>query len=165
MGCQRLPLIGMISLLICLAVAPARAETPSLARDEVLRAEPLPTAAPVGTVPSGAPVDLKERKGFWQKVTAGNLTGWVKLSSLDLGDGEAAVSGLAALATGRGASGNVVAASGTRGLSAEDLSAAEPDEEELARLLAISVTPVAQAQFAAQGKLSPRVIPYIAPIR
>jgi len=164
---SRKSLLGLTSFSLFLVMtAPfARAEAPKMGKDETLRAEPAVTAASVGTATSGSPVSLKERKGFWQQVQVGNLTGWVKLSSIALGDGDTAASGLAAMATGRGASGNVVAASGTRGLSAEELSSARPDQQELARLLAISVPAAAKAEFVSQAKLSPRSIPYIMPSR
>lgn len=147
-----------------LAGGAAEAADPKLSRKDDLRAEPSAAAAVVASLDAGAPVKLMTRKGFWQQVQAGSVTGWVKLSSVDVGDGGSAVEGLAALATGRGATGNVVAASGTRGLSAEDLTGARPDPAELARLLAIDVKPQAAAAFAAEAGLKPRDIPYIVPV-
>ena len=60
------------------AAAPTAAAAPgTVVRKDTLRATPAVTAKAVGTVASGAPVSLGERRGFWQRVDSGGLRGWL----------------------------------------------------------------------------------------
>jgi len=117
--------------------------------DDSLRAEPSPSAAVVLRLKAGQAVTLGERRGFWRRVEtatgAAGATGWVRLSTLRLPNAKPAP-GLAALGTGREASGNVALVSGARSVAgrgalvqAATLRAAKPD------------TAVAGATVAAQG--------------
>jgi hypothetical protein len=69
--------------------------------------------------------------------------------------------GLAALATGRGATGNVVTTSGTRGISAEDLTGAAPDAAELQEVETLAVTPEQARRFAGEAGLASRDLAYL----
>lgn len=152
-----------------LAVAQAGvavAQTATVRLDETLRAEPAPTAAEAGKIDANAKVRMVERKGFWAKVSAPGASGWLKLSSLSLetsgsGTGNAALPALTSLATGRTGSGNVVSAAGTRGLSAEDLRAAQPDMDAVARVKAMAVSADAANRYAQDGGLAPRQVGYV----
>ncbi len=125
-----------------------------------IQAQPLAAAAATGSVKAGITVDILQRKGFWARVKSGTQTGWLKLSRLSLGSG---VSGneIAALASGRTGSGNVVSASGGRGLDAADFERATPDNAAVAALSRTAASESAAAQFARSGGLKARKLDYI----
>lgn len=123
-----------------------------------LQAQPAATAPATGNVKAGTLVDIMARKGFWAQVRGGGATGWLKLSSLSL-DSSGGAGEIAALASGRTGTGNVVSASGGRGLDAADLAGATPDNAAVAALSGTSES--AAAQFAAAGNLKARAITYL----
>ena len=128
-----------------------------------LRSSPEMASQIVTTLKLGTEVKMLERKGFWQKVETPQGAGWLKLSSLKLATGESATAGLAAITTGRGATGNLVSTSGTRGLSAEEMLAAQPDEKTYEAVQARPITLKDAEIFAAAGKLEPRTVEYVTP--
>lgn len=139
---------------------PAMAEPAKVRTAGPLQAQPLAAATSTGSVKAGTTVDILQRKGFWARVKSGAQTGWLKLSRLSLGSG---VSGndIAALASGRTGSGNVVSASGGRGLDAADFERATPDSAAVAALSRTAASETAAAQFARAGGLKARKIDYI----
>jgi len=152
--------------------AAARGERLVLARDDTLRQEPLATARAVANLRAGHNLTGFERKGFWRRVEGlRGQVGWVRLSSLRSPSARPMETGLAALSTGREASGNVVLTSGTRGvakrqkpLTAEGLLAATPNQTELSRLLQSLPDPQAAVDFAAAGQLQTRSLRYLSPL-
>ncbi|MEN9788387.1 MAG: hypothetical protein RLZZ473_451 [Pseudomonadota bacterium] len=152
--------------------AEARGERLVLARDDTLRQEPLATARAVANLRAGHNLTGFERKGFWRRVEGlRGQVGWVRLSSLRSPSARPMETGLAALSTGREASGNVVLTSGTRGvakrqkpLTAEVLLAATPNQTELSRLLQSLPDPQAAVDFAAAGQLQTRSLRYLSPL-
>ena len=152
--------------------AATRGERLVLARDDALRQEPLATARPVTTLRAGHNLTGFERKGFWRRVEdLRGQSGWLRLSSLRSPSARPLDTGLAALSTGREASGNVVLTSGTRGvgkrqkpLTAELLLAATPNQSELSRLLQSLPDPQAALEFAAAGQLQTRTLRYLTPL-
>jgi len=135
----------------------------ALSKPDDLRSSPEATGPVVFSLKQGTGVKLLERKGFWQKVETPQGTGWLKLSSLKMSTGESATAGLAAVTTGRGATGNVVSTSGTRGLSAEEMLAAQPDEKTYDAVVSRPVSAKDAEAFASAGKLEPRVVDYVVP--
>lgn len=134
--------------------------TPARVREAgPLQAQALASAPVTGSVKAGATVDVIARKGFWAQVRGGAVTGWLKLSRLSLGSGSG--NDIVALASGRTGSGNVVSASGGRGLDAADLSSATPDTAAVAALAGSAASETAAAQFAAAGKLNARSVAYV----
>lgn len=152
--------------------AAARGERVVLARDDTLRQEPLATARGVVALRAGHNLTGFERKGFWRRVEdLRGQAGWLRLSSLRSPSARAVDTGLAALSTGREASGNVVLTSGTRGvakrqkpLTAELLLSATPNQSELSRLLQSLPDPQAALDFAAAGQLQTRPLRYLTPL-
>jgi hypothetical protein len=152
--------------------AAARGERLVLARDDTLRQEPLATARAVANLRAGHNLTGFERKGFWRRVEGlRGQVGWVRLSSLRSPSARPMETGLAALSTGREASGNVVLTSGTRGvakrqkpLTAEGLLSATPSQTELGRLLQSLPDPQAAVDFAAAGQLQTRALRYLSPL-
>jgi hypothetical protein len=126
----------------------------------MLQSQPAPKAPSTGTVKAGALVDLVERKGFWARVRSGTQSGWLKLDRLSLDSGVSAGE-IAALASGRTGSNNVVSASGGRGLDAADLARATPDATAVSALSRSAANEAAAEQFARTGGLKTRHINYI----
>jgi hypothetical protein len=125
-----------------------------------LRSQPAPTAPATGALKAGAAVDIVERKGFWAHVRGGTQTGWLKLSRLSVDSGGSG-SEIAALASGRTGSNNVVSASGGRGLDATDLARATPDTASVSALARSAASEAAAEQFARSGRLKTRHIDYL----
>jgi len=125
-----------------------------------LQAQPVASAPATGSVKAGAVVDLIARKGFWAQVRGGASTGWLKLSRLSLDSGGSG-NEIVALASGRTGTGNVVSASGGRGLDAADLANAAPDTAAVAALARSAASEASAAQFAAAGRLKTRSVAYL----
>lgn len=123
-----------------------------------LQSQPVPTAPNTGTIKAGAVVDILARKGFWAQIRSGPLTGWLKLTRLSLDTGGSG-NEIAALASGRTGSNNVVSASGGRGLDATDFARATPDTASVAALSPASES--AAEKFAQSGGLKSRQIDYL----
>jgi len=167
-GCRILPTGALVAVTFALsllggAVALAVTLKATVTKDDVIRAEPDLTSAAVGNVKPGATVNVLDRRGFWQRVEGPVGMGWLKMSSVRLESGVSAGAGLAALATGRGATGNLVTTSGTRGISVEDLADAVPDADELQRLEDLSVTPQQAQAFSREAGLTVREVSYVGP--
>jgi hypothetical protein len=154
------------ALLLTAIGSTALADAGTARTADQLRAEPSPTAAAVGRVAANAGLDILERKGFWAKVRASGAIGWLKLSSLNLearpAEGGSSLSTLNSLASGRTGSGNIVSAAGTRGLSAGELRAAQPDHAALAEVKKLAVAPAPAEGYALAGGLAPRNLAYLA---
>lgn len=99
-----------------------------------LMATPYRDAKPAGQLPANTTVDILERRGGWLRIAAQGKTGWAKLHQVRAGEGPSAKKsgeGLAILKnvgqTGRSGSQGIVATTGIRGMSAEELKNAKPD--------------------------------------
>jgi uncharacterized protein YraI len=125
-----------------------------------LQSGPVASAPSTVTLKAGTSVDIVERKGFWAHVRSGAANGWLKLSRLSMDSGGAG-NEIAALASGRTGSGNVVSASGGRGLDAADFARATPDSASVSALSRSAASETAAAQFAKAGHLQTRPIGYI----
>ena len=130
--------------------------------EDTLRMEPSPSSAAVATASKNSRVEVLERKGFWMKIKLGAVSGWVKMTGVatdaPAGQGSGSLSGLA---SGRSGSGNIVSASGTRGLSEAELRAARPDAEAVRQVRTLAVTSDDSAQFASEGRLQARKLDYV----
>ncbi len=147
-----------ISLLFCAGAAMANPAHVRIAGP--LQSGPAVNAPATGTLKAGALVDIVERKGFWAHVRSGAASGWLKLSRLSMDSGGAG-NEIAALASGRTGSGNVVSASGGRGLDAADFARATPDPASVSALSRIAASEASAEQFARSGRLQTRRIDYI----
>jgi hypothetical protein len=157
--------VKRLAALLLLAPALGLAEPASLIRDTELRSTPASDAAVVAPLAVNARVDALERKGGWTRVRAeGGHEGWVRMLALRYaGTGEAKQgdSGVAQIlnVARTGTSGTQVA-TGVRGLDAEQLAKAKPNEAALKKLQGYAASGEAAAGFAAQGKLESRKIDY-----
>lgn len=147
------------------AIPPALAANPGTAlKTDEIKAEPFRDAKTVGSLATGDPVEILEQQGGWFHVNSAKGKGWVRMLSVRRGEarkrsGEAGE--VFGLATGRAGTGQVVATTGIRGLSEEDLKAAKYSETELKNVESFTTTRDAARKFAAEGKLVSRKVEYL----
>ncbi len=134
-----------------------------------MMSEPYKDARALTSLEEGEAVEILKRKGGWLQVSSEGKTGWVRMLFIRRGaPGEQAsaateASGLLGLATGRAGSGNVVAATGVRGLDEEDLQEAEFNEKELQTLKTYSTSKKEAREFASQADLQSQRVPFMVP--
>ena len=135
------------------------AETAKVRVAGPLQAAPAISAASTGAVKAGASVEITARKGFWAQVRSGPSAGWLKLSRLSLAGRSSG--DVAAVASGRTGSKNIVSASGGRGLDASDFAKATPAPAAVAALRRTEASETAAAQFATKAGLKTRRLDYV----
>jgi uncharacterized protein YgiM (DUF1202 family) len=129
-----------------------------------LKAEPFRDAKTVGSLTAGDNVEILKKEGGWFQVKSAKGSGWVRMLSIRRGEarkGSGDVAGVLGLASGRAGTGSVVATTGIRGLSEEDLKAAKYNEVELRKVESFAVTEAEARRFAAEGKLVVRKVEYL----
>jgi hypothetical protein len=134
-------LLMLSAMIVAVFAASAVAkEVGTLRADVDLKAAPYSDAKTAGNVPAGTRVDVLERRGAWLRVTTADKNGWVRLYQVRLGEGpeQKGSSGLGALwnvgQTGRSGTQGIVATTGIRGMSAEQLKNAKPNPKEVEKL-------------------------------
>ena len=98
---------------------------------------------------AGTPVKPLKRQGFWLEVDAGSKSGWLKVSAVNFSSG---ASGPTAIDTGRLGTGNIVATSVARGLSAKDLLEGKPNFVEAGKLDLLGADAAAVDALRLQGE-------------
>ena len=125
---------------------------------------PFADAQEIASVKEGDTIEIMTSKGGWLNILTRGKSGWVRMLFVRRGmvTGKPApgteASGVLGLATGRSGKGNVVAATGVRGLSEEELKGARFDVEEITRLKTFSTTNSEARSFAQEGGLQPRQV-------
>jgi len=153
-----------LALLFPLTVA---AEPATVIKAVELKKDPATDAATVAQLAENTAVDALERKGGWTRVKAGGAEGWVRMLALRYaGDGTAKPgdSGASQLfnVARTGSSGTQVT-TGVRGLDADQLANAQPNQAEMKKLRSFAATKDAATGFAAQGKLEAKSVEYAKP--
>lgn len=145
-------LLAALFLLPSLAYA---AEMGTALKTDSLRAEPYADAKTVGTFAKNDKVEILNKQGAWLKVKTAKTTGWVRLLSVKRGTTTAvsSTSGALSVATGRAGTGQVVATTGVRGLSEEDLKSAKFDEAEIKKMESHTLKASQGQQFASSSGL------------
>lgn len=141
----------------------ALAESATVVRASQLVAEPYVDATSRGTLARESSVETLERRGGWYHVrTEDGREGWVRLSSIRLGETAAEAEGgfWASLFsfTGRSQTRTASATTGIRGLSEEEIRDAVPDDAAVARLAEFSANDDEARRFAAEIGLEPRAV-------
>ena len=139
-------------------------ESGSALKADDIKTEPFRDAKKVGSLASGDKVEILTKNGGWLKVKSQKGNGWVRMLSIrKTGSGKTAgnAGGLLALASGRAGTGKVVATTGIRGLSEEELKSAQFNAEQLTLAESYTVSQLQAQQFAAQGKLKARMMDYL----
>lgn len=133
-----------------------------------LMATPYRDAKPAGQLPSNTTVDILERRGGWLRISAKGKIGWARLHQVRAGQGPGAKKsggGLAILKnvgqTGRSGSQGIVATTGIRGLSAEELKSAKPNPKAVQSMEASRASETAARDFARRAGLKEQVVPFL----
>jgi len=131
-----------------------------------LLATPHSDAKPAGQLAANTTVDILERRGGWLLLSAKGATGWAKLHQVRVGEGPQATKsgeGLAILKnvgeTGRSGSTGIVATTGIRGMSAEELTNAKPDPEAVKAIERYRVTAGQAREYAKAAGLKEASVP------
>lgn len=101
---------------------------------------PKSDAKVVGQLAQNSRVEIMERRGAWLRVKRDGTSGWLRLHQVRLGEGAQKTSseGTKMLwnvgQTGRSGASGIVATTGVRGLSADDLKTAKPDPKQVQAL-------------------------------
>lgn len=133
-----------------------------------LKQEPFADAQTLATLPASSAVEVIKRQGGWIQVKAASNEGWLKMSSIKLGGGNAGKgdSGLGSLInvarSGRSGNTGVTVATGVRGLSPEDLKNAKPAPEAVKKLDSFPAGKNEAQSFANSGKLKSQSVEYFA---
>ncbi len=129
-----------------------------------LRSEPFLDAAVVAQLPMGTGVTIQQRKGGWYQVESGRSSGWVRMTSMRLGEqlegGDSGLGSLFGTVTGRTGSSGVTAVTGIKGIEPEDMLSAVPDRRAVTAMDRFAVSAREADDFAAKGRLSPHQIEY-----
>jgi uncharacterized protein YgiM (DUF1202 family) len=155
---------GLVALLCLLMQSAAMAETGTALKEDAIRAEPFGDAKTVAKLSKGDKVDILKKDGGWLQVKSAKGKGWVRMLSIRKGDarkGSGEAEGLLSLASGRAGTGKVVATTGIRGLSEEELKSAKFDEKEVKQAESYAVNKTDAQKFAKQGKLVARPFGYL----
>jgi hypothetical protein len=133
-----------------------------------MMATPYRDAKPAGQLPSNTRVDILERRGGWLRISAQGKSGWVRLHQVRAGEGPEAKNtggGLAALKnvsqTGRSGSQGIVATTGIRGLSAEELKSAKPNPKAVESMEASRASDSTARDFARGAGLKEKDVPFL----
>jgi len=143
------------------------AEPGYIIRTSDLMDEPYRDATSLVELEEGAPVEIIKRKGGWLQVESEGQTGWVRMSKIRKGEvstqptADSEAKGVLDLASGRSGTGNVVSATGVRGLSEEQLKEAKFDASEVKKLESFAVPEQKVIHFAQAGKLVARQLEFI----
>lgn len=134
----------------------------SMLKAENLREKPFLDAKIQAALAAGEKVSIKRREGGWLLIDSPGGRGWVRMLSVKKGSkAEASSSGILQLASGRAGTGRVVATTGIRGLSEEDLKSAQFSPQELAKAESYAAGSSDARKFAAAGGLAAQHVGYL----
>lgn len=166
---KRLVLLSFIILLAAMPAAYAK-ETGATRGDVDMMAQPYGDAKTAGKLPQSTVVSVLERRGGWLRISAQGKNGWVKLHQVRLGEGtgtKKSAGGLAVLKnigqTGRSGSTGIVATTGIRGLSAEELKSAKPNPQAVEAMETTRASETSARAFARSAKLKEQNVPFLSP--
>ena len=158
--------MNRLALLLALVPFLALAEPANVIRATELKREPATDSATLAALPENAAVEALERKGGWTRVKTPSGEGWVRMLALRYkpGAAKAGDSGAKELYNvARTGSSGTQTTTGVRGLSAEQISNAQPNPGELNKLKEFAADRGAASGFAAEGSLSARPVEYPKP--
>jgi len=149
------------------AAAPAAVSAGITTRATELKRAPAIESEVSAMLATSTRLAILERKGGWYRVVVDEQEGWVRMLHVTRSRaadtaGTNELDTAVAIATGRAGAGNVVATTGIRGFSEEQLQTAEPDMAALTRLDGFEVTPAQAAAAAKARDLVPHKIKYLA---
>jgi hypothetical protein len=139
------------------------AETGTALKADSLRAEPYADAKTVGSFAKNDKLEILSKQGAWLKVKTPKSTGWVRLLSVKRGTASTGsqTSGVLNVASGRAGTGQIVATTGVRGLSEQELKSAKFNEDEMKKLESLTLNASQGQQFANSGGLKASKFSYL----
>lgn len=160
--------IGATALLLLMQSVAMAAETGVALKADDIRAEPFGDAKSLATLSINDKVEILGKDGGWLQVKSAKGKGWVRMLSIRKGDakkGGNEAAGLLSVASGRAGTGKVVATTGIRGLSEEELKAAKFNVEEVKLAESYAASKAQAQQFANEGKLVARKFDYLPEVK
>lgn len=153
----------IIVLLLALLPLSALAETGVALKDDQIRTEPYSDAKVAGSIARNQKVEILSRKGAWLNIKTTKTKGWVRLLSVKRGTASAGASSsdVLNLASGRSGTGKVVATTGVRGLSEQDLKTAKFDEAQVKTLEGYTQSAAQGSKFAGSAGLKAAKLEYL----
>ncbi len=138
-------------------------ETGVALKPDSMRIEPYADAKIVGTFIKDQKVEILSRQGAWLKVKTAKASGWVRLLSVRRGTTTTGsqTSGVLNVASGRAGTGQVVATTGVRGLSEQELKSAKFNEAEISKMESLTIKAAQGQKFAASGGLQATKLNYL----
>lgn len=148
-------LIAASMTTLLLANLSLAAESGTALKNDSMRVQPYADAKVTGRFSRGESLQILKKKGAWLQVKTTKTTGWVRLLAVKRGGSTARnqTADVLALASGRAGTGQIVATTGIRGLSAEQLKAAQFNAAEIKLLETYTLSAAQGRQFASAGKL------------
>lgn len=150
--------------LIGLSGALLAGEAGTVIKSSELKAKPFNDASNINVLEASSSVEIISRQGAWMQVKAGKgSTGWVRMFNIRTeASAQSGDSGMDKLGKmyKTGSSGSAVT-TGVKGLSAEDLKLAQPNQAELQKMNNYRSNSSDARQFAQQGKLNPQHVEYL----
>lgn len=137
------------------------AEPAQVCKNDNLRDKPFADARVLSPLRAGQNVDIQRREGAWYLLKSGPVSGWAPMLSVRRTAAAAAASAgsLTSIASGRAATGTVVATTGVRGLGEETLKGAAFSEAAVAAAEQNRIPAREALQFAKAGQLRTRAVP------
>lgn len=161
---KKLILISALALPCALPYTVLGADMGTALKTDSLRAEPFADAKTAGNINRGDTLQILTKQGAWLKVKSKKNAGWVRILSVKRGAASSTTSSASdvlSMASGRAGTGNVVATTGVRGLSSEDLKSAKFNESEVKLMESQAQTSAQAREFAANGRLKSVSMSYL----
>lgn len=158
------PLVAsLVALLAAVLSGMAAAAPATVVRQSTMHARPFVDAPTLATLAAKQRVEIIAAQGAWNQVRlADGKTGWVRLLNLrpDAARGGSSLAGLSQLGNvARTGSTGSAATTGAKGISKEELEAAEPNLAEVDRLESYRVSAAEARQHATVARLLARDVP------
>ncbi|MDZ4098004.1 MAG: SH3 domain-containing protein [Methylophilaceae bacterium] len=158
-------LLSIVLLLQAFIIIPtaSAAEAGTALKADSMRAQPFTDAKIVGSFTKYEKLQILNRQGAWLQVKTGKATGWVRLLSVRRGTTTTAsqTSGALSVASGRAGTGQVVATTGVRGLSEQELKSAKFNEGEISKMESLTLKANEGQVFAASRGLKATKLDYL----
>lgn len=161
-----------VLMMVCISLSPLKGKASDqgvVLRSCQMLSDHFKDAQVVASLNEGDTVEILNRKGGWLEVSGRGYTGWVRMLSIRRGapgaqaSAAAEATGVLGMASGRAGSGNIVAATGVRGLDEEELKEAEFNEKELEALKSYGSSPQDARHFADEAGLAKQTVPFLRP--
>jgi uncharacterized protein YraI len=162
------PVVVLTFALLTAAASATAVESGQLRQSANLMSAPYTDASVVVQLPANTRVQIVERRGAWLRVSGGTKSGWVRLHQVRLGEGgDTKTSGeggrmlWSLKETGRSGATGIVATTGIRGMSAEELKNAKPDPQGVKQMENFRATSDAARSYAQAAGLKEQKVPFL----